>query len=54
MSRYLNQGAAGEVNVLSQRVFDLPGRAEFKVASHCLIGAAAERQVYMCWHLAAV
>jgi len=32
MSRYLSQGAAGEVISLLQQRFDLPGRAEFKVA----------------------
>ena len=36
MSRYLKQGAAGEVGTLMQRWFDLPGRAEFKVALHLL------------------
>jgi len=32
MSRYLKQGAAGEVRILLQQGFDLPGSAEFKVA----------------------
>ena len=32
MSCYLKQGAAGEVRILSQQWFDLPGSAEFKVA----------------------
>jgi len=32
MSRYLKKGAAGEVIILSQQVFDLPGSAESKVA----------------------
>jgi hypothetical protein len=36
MSRYLCQGAAGEVRTLLQQGFDLPGRAEFKVALHLL------------------
>jgi hypothetical protein len=36
MSRYLIQGAAGEVRSLLQQRFDLPGRAEFKVALHLL------------------
>ena len=34
MSRYLKQGAAGEVRMLVQQWFDLPGRAEFKVTLH--------------------
>ena len=29
---YLSQGTAGEVRTFSQQAFDLPGRAEFKVA----------------------
>src|SRR5262245_53183511 len=36
MSRYLSQGAAGEVRTLLQQWLDLPGRAEFKVALHLL------------------
>jgi hypothetical protein len=36
MSRYLKQGAAGEVRTLLQQWFDLPGRAESKVALHLL------------------
>jgi hypothetical protein len=36
MSRYLSQGAAGEVKTLLQQWFDLPGRAEFNVALHLL------------------
>jgi hypothetical protein len=36
ISRYLSQGAAGEVRTLLQQWFDLPGRAEFKVALHFL------------------
>jgi hypothetical protein len=32
MSRYLSLGVAGEVRTLSRQVFDLPGRAESKVA----------------------
>jgi len=36
MSRYLSQGAAGEVRTLLQQWFDLPGHAEFKVALHLL------------------
>jgi len=34
MSRYLKRGAAGEVRTLLQQLFDLPGRAEFKVTLH--------------------
>jgi hypothetical protein len=34
MSRYLKQGAAGEVRHLLQEWSDLPGRAESKVALH--------------------
>jgi len=30
----LKQGAAGEVRTLLQQLFDLPGRAEFKVTLH--------------------
>src|SRR5215467_14539702 len=30
----------GRSDVFFANAFDLPGRAEFKVASHCLIGAA--------------
>ena len=44
MSRYLNQGAAGEVRRLVAVAFDLPRRTEFKVASHYLIGAATPPQ----------
>jgi len=40
MSRYLKQGAAGEVRTWLQEWFDLPGRAESTVAYICLIGAA--------------
>jgi len=36
MSRYLSQGAAGEVRRLFQQRFDFPGRAEFRVALHLL------------------
>jgi hypothetical protein len=36
MSRYLRQGAAGEVRILRQQWFDLPGSAEFKVALYLL------------------
>jgi hypothetical protein len=36
MSRYLSQGAAGEVRSLLQQRFDLPGRAEIRVALHLL------------------
>jgi len=34
MSRYLKQGAAGEVRMLLQQWFDLPSCAEFKVTLH--------------------
>src|SRR5215468_1628284 len=36
MSRYLKQGAAGEVRTALQHWSDLPGRAESKVALHLL------------------
>ena len=36
MSRYLKQGAAGDVRTSLQQWFDLPGRAESKVALHLL------------------
>src|SRR5690349_304795 len=36
MSRYLEKGAAGEVRPLLHQGFDLPGRAESKVALHLL------------------
>jgi hypothetical protein len=36
MSRYLKQGAAGEVRTFLPQWFDLPGRAESKVALHLL------------------
>jgi hypothetical protein len=36
MSRYLRQGAAGEVRRLVATGLDLPGRAESKVALHLL------------------
>src|SRR5206468_683674 len=36
MSRYLEQGAAGEVRNMFQQGFDLPRRAEAKVAWHLL------------------
>jgi len=36
MSRYLEKGAAGEVRPLLHQGFDLPGRAECKVALHVL------------------
>jgi len=34
MPRYLKQGAAGEVRIVWQQAFDLPGSAESKVALH--------------------
>src|SRR5262245_28642600 len=37
----LNRAQRGRSGNLSQQWFDLPGRAEFKVAIHYLIGAAA-------------
>src|SRR5215468_3796431 len=36
MSRYPKQGAAGEVRTLLPQWFDLPGRAESKVALHLI------------------
>ena len=41
MSRYLEQGAAGEVRNMFQQGFDLPRRAEAEVAWHLLDRRAA-------------
>src|SRR5262245_8043580 len=47
-SRYLEQGAAGEVRTLLQQWFDIPGRAEFKVASHLLDRRGPPPQRHSC------
>jgi len=37
MSRYLSQGAAGEVRHPNAKTSDLPGRADSEVAMHLLV-----------------